>query len=55
MVNSDMNAMAQDNKAAVREALEAVARELEARAGNALYRAAWKVAAKIVRSRKPAD
>lgn len=54
MVHPNMNATAHpENKAAVREALEAIAKELENRAGNALYRAAWKVAAKIVRARKP--
>jgi hypothetical protein len=48
-----MNATAPD-KIAISEALEAVAVELESRAGNLIYRAAWKVAAKIIRARKPA-
>jgi hypothetical protein len=48
-----MSAVPQDDKPTISDALEAVARELETRAGNAVYRAAWKVAAKIVRSRKP--
>lgn len=38
---------------AVREALEAVARELETRAGNVVYMQAWKRAAKIIRARIP--
>lgn len=50
-----MNITAQEDNAAISEALEAAAKELEARAGNAIYRAAWKVAAKIVRARKPKD
>jgi hypothetical protein len=33
--------------------LEAIARELETRAGNKTYKAAWKIAAKIVRDKKP--
>jgi hypothetical protein len=48
-----MSAAPLDDKTAVSQALEAVAQELEGRAGNALYRAAWKVAAKIIRARKP--
>lgn len=47
-----MNVAIQDNKA-ISEALEAAACELEARAGNAIYQAAWRVAAKIIRARKP--
>jgi hypothetical protein len=45
----------QDANASLRDKLEAIARELETRAGNALYVAAWKVAAKIVRSHKPSS
>lgn len=37
-----------------RQALESAARKLEERSSNKLYMAAWKVAAKIVRSMKPA-
>jgi hypothetical protein len=37
----------------VRAALERAACSLENRAGNKLYKAAWKVAAKIIRSHKP--
>jgi hypothetical protein len=48
-----MVAATQDANTTLRDKLEAIARELETRAGNALYVAAWKVAAKIVRSHKP--
>jgi hypothetical protein len=48
-------AIQDDTKSAVREALEAVALELEARGGNAIYVKAWKRAVKIVRSHKPAE
>lgn len=34
------------------DTLEAVAQHLEARAGNELYRKAWKSAAKVIRSMK---
>jgi hypothetical protein len=50
-----MVAAAQDANTSLRDKLEAIARELETRAGNPLYVAAWKVAAKIVRSHKPAE
>jgi hypothetical protein len=50
-----MNIALPDANASLRDKLEAIARELETRAGNALYVAAWKVAAKIVRSHKPAE
>jgi hypothetical protein len=43
----------EDLKAAVREALEAAACELETRSGNLIYRQAWKRAAEIIRARKP--
>lgn len=46
-------AIQDDTKSAVRAALEAVAQEIEARGGNAIYVKAWKRAAKIVRSHKP--
>jgi hypothetical protein len=47
-----MNLAAQDNPHdAVREALEAAARELETRAGNIIYVQAWKRAAKLIRAR----
>jgi hypothetical protein len=42
-----------DAKTAVREALEAAAKMLENRAGNHVYRSAWRAAAKLVRSCKP--
>ncbi len=48
-----MNLAAQDTKTIVRETLEAAAKALEARSGNRMYRAAWRVAAKIIRSHKP--
>ena len=38
---------------AVRTALECVAVKLEAKAANPTYRAAWKIAAKIIRDSKP--
>ncbi len=47
-----MSAVTQGDQASIVEALEGAALELETRAGNSLYRAAWKVAAKIVRARK---
>lgn len=55
MVMSPMSAVAQDPNHAIREALEAVARELETRSANAIYQQAWKAAAKIIRSHKPED
>lgn len=36
-----------------RNALERAAIAIEAREGNAVYRQAWKIAARIVRSLKP--
>jgi hypothetical protein len=39
--------------AAVSDALEAAAVALENRAGNDVYRQAWKVAAAVLRARKP--
>ncbi len=54
MVHGNMTATAHpDDQDAVREALEAAASDLENRAGNTVYRAAWKVAAKLIRARKP--
>lgn len=56
MVAKAMNIAIQDStKSAVRAALEAVAQEIEARGGNAIYVKAWKRAAKIVRAHKPAE
>jgi hypothetical protein len=37
----------------ISSALEKAACSLENRAGNSLYKAAWKVAAKVIRSQKP--
>lgn len=42
-----------DTRTTLRLALEKVAQGLEARQGNALYMAAWKTAAKFIRSYKP--
>lgn len=42
-----------DTRTTLRLALERVAQGLEARQGNALYMAAWKTAAKFIRSYKP--
>jgi hypothetical protein len=42
-----------DPRTTLRLALEKVAQGLEARQGNALYMAAWKSAAKFIRSYKP--
>ncbi len=42
-----------DTRTTMRLALEKVAQGLEARQGNALYMAAWKSAAKFIRSYKP--
>lgn len=39
--------------AAVSDALEGAARQLEARAGNETYQKAWRRAAKLLRSMKP--
>lgn len=38
---------------AARRALEAAAKAIESRAGNAVYRRAWVIAAEIIRSMKP--
>ena len=35
-----------------RDTLEAVAKELEARAGNTTYQAAWRAAARLIRAMK---
>jgi hypothetical protein len=48
-------AIENDIKSAVCAALEALAQELEARRGNAIYMKAWKRAAKIARKHKPAE
>lgn len=37
----------------IRIYLERVAAELETRAGNAAYKAAWRLAAKVIRANKP--
>lgn len=42
-----------DTRTTVRLALEKVAQGLEAKSGNHLYMAAWKAAAKFIRSYKP--
>lgn len=42
-----------DTRTTLRLALEKVAQALEAKDTNSLYRAAWKAAAKIIRSYKP--
>jgi hypothetical protein len=36
-----------------RRALEAAAKAVESRAGNAVYRRAWIIAAEVIRSMKP--
>ena len=38
---------------AARRALEAAAKAIESRAGNAVYRRAWVIAAEVIRSMKP--
>jgi hypothetical protein len=48
-----MDEVPEEHKSAVRHALETVAKELDTRKTNSLYRAAWRAAAKIVRSYKP--
>jgi hypothetical protein len=42
-----------DTRTTLRLALEKIAQGLEAKSGNHLYMAAWKVAAKFIRSYKP--
>lgn len=42
-----------DTRTTLRLALEKIAQGLEAKSGNHLYIAAWKVAAKFIRSYKP--
>lgn len=37
----------------MRRTLEAAARAIEGRSGNALYQRAWEIAAEVIRSMKP--
>lgn len=51
--SQSFNVVSVCTKAAVREALETAAKEIERRHGNPMYQAAFRIAIRIIRSHKP--